>query len=99
MSSARPTRWNTTSSTARSGVYRWRSRTTSTYAANPRRPARHFCKTTFASADAHAVERLRAAGALICGKTNLHEFAYGATGANPHHGTPRNPVDANRVPG
>ena len=58
-----------------------------------------FLQDNLASADAHAVERLRAAGALICGKTNLHEFAYGATGVNPHHGTPPNPFDASRVPG
>ena len=58
-----------------------------------------FLHDNVASADAHAVDRLRAAGALVCGKTNLHEFAYGATGVNPHHGTPPNPFDSHRVPG
>jgi aspartyl-tRNA(Asn)/glutamyl-tRNA(Gln) amidotransferase subunit A len=41
--------------------------------------------------DAVVVERLRAAGAILLGKTNQHEFAHGATGVNPHYGTPPNP--------
>ena len=41
--------------------------------------------------DAAAVERLRAAGAIILGKTNLHELAYGTTSANPHFGPVHNP--------
>lgn len=49
--------------------------------------------------DAAVVERLRAAGALIFGKTNLHEFAYGVTNANPWWGTARNPHDPQRSPG
>ena len=49
--------------------------------------------------DAPAVARLRAAGAIIYGKTALHEFAYGPTGINPHYGTPSNPWGADRVPG
>lgn len=44
-----------------------------------------------ASEDAEAVARLRAAGAIVVGKTNLHEFAYGATSINPHYGAVRNP--------
>jgi aspartyl-tRNA(Asn)/glutamyl-tRNA(Gln) amidotransferase subunit A len=52
-----------------------------------------------AADDAGAVSRVRHAGGLIVGKTNLHEFAYGATGVNPRHGTPRNPWDLTRVPG
>jgi Asp-tRNA(Asn)/Glu-tRNA(Gln) amidotransferase A subunit family amidase len=58
-----------------------------------------FLTDNTARSDAHAVTRLRLAGALISGKTNLHEFAYGATGVNPHHQTPPNPYAANRVPG
>jgi aspartyl-tRNA(Asn)/glutamyl-tRNA(Gln) amidotransferase subunit A len=42
---------------------------------------------------------LRAAGAVILGKLNLHEFAYGATGANPAHGAARNPWDLARITG
>jgi Asp-tRNA(Asn)/Glu-tRNA(Gln) amidotransferase A subunit family amidase len=43
--------------------------------------------------DATAVARLRAAGALLLGKTNMHEIGIGVTGLSPHHGTPRNPYD------
>jgi aspartyl-tRNA(Asn)/glutamyl-tRNA(Gln) amidotransferase subunit A len=46
-----------------------------------------------ARADAPAVARLRAAGAVIIGRTNMVEFAFGTTGLNPHYGTPRNPWD------
>jgi aspartyl-tRNA(Asn)/glutamyl-tRNA(Gln) amidotransferase subunit A len=49
--------------------------------------------------DAAAVARLRAAGAVIFGKTNLHEFAYGVTNANPWWGIARNPHDETRIPG
>src|SRR2546422_3724987 len=49
--------------------------------------------------DAPIVARLRAAGAVIVGKTGLHEFAYGVTNANPHTGSVRNPWDRSRSPG
>ncbi len=54
-----------------------------------------------AATDAPVVARLRAAGAIIVGRTNMVEFAFGAVGLNQHYGTPRNPWDrANgRVPG
>src|SRR5262249_31909038 len=52
-----------------------------------------------AVADAPVVHRLRAAGAVIIAKTNMTEFAYSGIGANPHFGTPGNPVDRKRVPG
>jgi aspartyl-tRNA(Asn)/glutamyl-tRNA(Gln) amidotransferase subunit A len=51
------------------------------------------------SSDAAAVARLREAGAIIFGKTNLHEFAYGVTTANPWWGVARNPHDPRRSPG
>jgi aspartyl-tRNA(Asn)/glutamyl-tRNA(Gln) amidotransferase subunit A len=51
------------------------------------------------SSDAAAVARLRAAGAVIFGKTNLHEFAYGVSTANPWWGVARNPHDPRRSPG
>jgi aspartyl-tRNA(Asn)/glutamyl-tRNA(Gln) amidotransferase subunit A len=51
------------------------------------------------SRDAAAVARLRAAGAIIFGKTNLHEFAYGVSNANPWWGVARNPHDSTRSPG
>jgi aspartyl-tRNA(Asn)/glutamyl-tRNA(Gln) amidotransferase subunit A len=44
--------------------------------------------------DATVVARLRAAGAIMLGKLNLHEFAYGPEGLNEHYGTTRNPWDA-----
>jgi aspartyl-tRNA(Asn)/glutamyl-tRNA(Gln) amidotransferase subunit A len=49
--------------------------------------------------DAVVVRRLKAAGAVIVGKTNMHELAYGATTANPHFGTCANAWDPNRVGG
>jgi len=52
-----------------------------------------------AAADAPAVARLRAAGAVIVGKTNMSEFAFSGVGINPHFGTPGNPFDRARVPG
>ena len=52
-------------------------------------------------ADATVVSRLRAAGAIVVGRTNMVEFAYSGLGLNPHYGTPRNPWDraAGRIPG
>jgi aspartyl-tRNA(Asn)/glutamyl-tRNA(Gln) amidotransferase subunit A len=49
--------------------------------------------------DAHVVGRLRRAGAVILGKTNMHEFALGVTSDNPHYGPVRNPYDPSRIPG
>jgi len=51
--------------------------------------------------DAPVVARLRAAGAVIVGRTNMVEFAFGGVGLNPHYGTPKNPHDreTGRVPG
>lgn len=51
--------------------------------------------------DAPVVQRLRDAGALLLGKTNMSEFAFSGVGINPHHGTPVNPADPThaRVPG
>jgi aspartyl-tRNA(Asn)/glutamyl-tRNA(Gln) amidotransferase subunit A len=48
--------------------------------------------------DATVAARLRGAGAIIVGKTNLHEFAWGGTTDNPHYGTCRNPWDSERFP-
>jgi aspartyl-tRNA(Asn)/glutamyl-tRNA(Gln) amidotransferase subunit A len=49
--------------------------------------------------DAPVVRRLRRAGAIIIGKTNLHEVALGVTSANEHFGPVRNPWDTTRVAG
>lgn len=51
------------------------------------------------SSDAQAVAKLRAAGALIVGTTNLHELAYGVTSANPHFGHVANPAAPGHIPG
>lgn len=55
--------------------------------------------TAPAAADAPVVARLRAAGAVLIGRTNMTEFAYSGIGINPHYGTPGNPFDRRRVPG
>lgn len=52
-----------------------------------------------AAQDALVVSRLRAAGAVIIGKTNMTEFAFSGVGINPHYGTPGNALDASRIPG
>lgn len=54
-----------------------------------------------ASQDAVAVARLKAAGLVVMGRTNMTEFAYSGLGINPHYGTPANPYDrtTRRIPG
>jgi aspartyl-tRNA(Asn)/glutamyl-tRNA(Gln) amidotransferase subunit A len=54
-----------------------------------------------AKEDAVAVARLRAAGAIVMGHTNMTEFAFSGLGVNPHYGTPLNPYDraGGRIPG
>ncbi len=49
--------------------------------------------------DATVVRKLLRAGAILLGKTNLHEFAYGITNANPHYGPVRNPWALDRISG
>jgi aspartyl-tRNA(Asn)/glutamyl-tRNA(Gln) amidotransferase subunit A len=49
--------------------------------------------------DAAVVERLQAGGAVLVGKTGMHELAYGITSSNPHFGAVRNPWDRDRIPG
>lgn len=49
--------------------------------------------------DATVAASLHRAGAILLGKTNLHEFAYGITTNNPHYGATRNPWDTARIPG
>ncbi len=54
-----------------------------------------------ARVDSGVVRRLRDAGAVLIGRTNMTEFAYSGLGLNPHYGTPRNPHDraTGRIPG
>ena len=49
--------------------------------------------------DAFLVQRLRAAGAVILAKTNMHEFAYGITSVGSGFGAVKNPYDVRRTPG
>jgi aspartyl-tRNA(Asn)/glutamyl-tRNA(Gln) amidotransferase subunit A len=51
--------------------------------------------------DCPAVARLKAAGAVIAGRTSMVEFAFSGVGVNPHYGTPVNPADqaVERIPG
>jgi len=49
--------------------------------------------------DAAVVESLCAGGAVLVGKTGMHELAYGITSSNPHFGAIRNPWDRDRIPG
>ena len=58
-------------------------------------------KSDVARSDAYIVSMLRAAGAIIIGRTNMTEFAFSGLGINPHYGTPLNPWDRKigRIPG
>jgi len=49
--------------------------------------------------DATVVARLREAGAVLLGKLNMHEFAFGVTNVNPHYGAAHNPWDIERITG
>ena len=51
------------------------------------------------AADAEVAAKLKQAGAILLGKTNLHEFAYGVTTENPHYGPARNPWKLECIPG
>lgn len=61
--------------------------------------SKQFAGNGPAEKDAEAVRRLRAAGAVICGRTAMSEFAYSGVGLNPHFGTPGNSHDPERIPG
>ncbi|MGB3930436.1 MAG: amidase family protein, partial [Sphingobium sp.] len=52
-----------------------------------------------ATADAEAIGKLRAAGAVLVATLNMDEFAYGFATINAHHGTTRNPHDLDRLAG
>jgi aspartyl-tRNA(Asn)/glutamyl-tRNA(Gln) amidotransferase subunit A len=56
-------------------------------------------KDNIAQEDAFVIKRLREAGAIFLGKLNLHEWALGVTGVNPHFGTTRNPWNTDYITG
>lgn len=65
-------------------------------------PTRAGCRALdglVAEEDAFVVDRLRRAGAIVLGKTNLHELAAGITSVGSMHGRVRNPYDLTRTPG
>lgn len=49
--------------------------------------------------DSTPAAKLKAAGTVLLGKLNTHEYAYGGTTNNPHYGATRNPWDLDRIPG
>jgi aspartyl-tRNA(Asn)/glutamyl-tRNA(Gln) amidotransferase subunit A len=61
--------------------------------------ASEILRENVAARDAAVVERLKAAGAIILGKLNLHEFAFGALTTSPHFGPARNPWATDRISG
>ena len=50
-------------------------------------------------ADSDVAREIARSGAILLGKTNMHEFAYGITGENPHYGSSRNPWARDRISG
>ncbi len=70
-------------------------------AGSPTSCGTHFYRdlTGIASRDSWLVDRLRAAGAVITGKTHLHPFAYGITGQNPDYGDCLQPCDPTALTG
>ncbi len=58
-----------------------------------------FFRDHVPATDAPVTQRLRTAGAVVIGKANLHEFAFGGTTQNPHHGLGGNPWNADAIPG
>ncbi len=65
----------------------------------PTKVGTSFLGKSPAKEDATVVARMRAAGALLVGKTNMHEIGINVTGLNPHHGTARNPYNVNHYTG
>jgi aspartyl-tRNA(Asn)/glutamyl-tRNA(Gln) amidotransferase subunit A len=56
-------------------------------------------KENIPATDSTVARKLREAGTVLLGKTNTHEFAWGATTNNPHYGATHNPWDLSRIPG
>jgi aspartyl-tRNA(Asn)/glutamyl-tRNA(Gln) amidotransferase subunit A len=58
-----------------------------------------FLRENVPDEDAFVVKKIKEAGGILTGKTNLHEIALGVTNNNPHYGACRNPWDMQRIPG
>lgn len=67
-------------------------------AGQPMTAASRILRDNMATTDAVMTRRLKQAGAVFLGLTNMHEFAWGGTTANPHTGTCANAWDAGRIP-
>src|SRR5215510_6612048 len=65
----------------------------------PTTAASHVRREHVAGRDATVIARLREAGAVFVGKTNLHEFALGTTNEESAYGPVHHPLDASRSPG
>ncbi len=65
----------------------------------PTTAASKILRESIAAADSAVVTNLYAHGAVLLGKNNLHEFAYGVTNENPHFGAARNPWRLDRITG
>ena len=77
----------------------WRSRTTSGPRDCARPPGSKILAGFVPVDDATVVRRLRRAGAIVIGKANMSEFAYGATNNNPHYGATHNPSELSHITG
>jgi aspartyl-tRNA(Asn)/glutamyl-tRNA(Gln) amidotransferase subunit A len=61
--------------------------------------AEQYAEQSYATSDAIIIARLRQAGAVILGKTNTHEFAYGSTGDRSFFGAVKNPINPLHITG
>ncbi|KAJ0972016.1 hypothetical protein J5N97_019975 [Dioscorea zingiberensis] len=58
-----------------------------------------FHKVKISTEDAYIVKQLRSCGAILVGKTNMHEIGAGTSGINPHYGAVRNPYNIDKISG
>ena len=91
--------WRAASIAARCTAFPTRLKISSRRAAFGPLPDRRSSPTTFPNSDCEVYRKLTEAGAVLMGKTGMHELAYGITNDNPHFGAVRNPRDPARIPG